>query len=253
MTSSICTCRHHLNSPSLMTLAVIKLIEQKTWSVGIQPPIWPYQWTRENTSNFWLDWYRVPYVVFRLVFLTVPVCLYLRFLFDIFSFFFQTSYSTRTDFAEGFLFKNDEKSIKCYRLVSCDCCWLIDNVLMIHCHILFVLQSSYYSYICIVLVSHVRPFSIKPLPFTPPPILFSPRYCFCVDIVVFILTFIPWKQFSLIMLYYTQYYNNPHIIMSGWNLCIRIFLRPGLKKNKHETHNHHTNPYFSTDSSHLSL
>lgn len=31
----ICTCRHHLNSPSLMTLAVIKLIEQKTWSVGI--------------------------------------------------------------------------------------------------------------------------------------------------------------------------------------------------------------------------
>jgi len=161
------------------------------------------------------------------------------FIFDIFcflkffGFFSQTSYSTRTDFAEGFLFKNDEKSIKCYCLVSCDCCWLIDNVLMIHCHILFVLQSSY-SYICIVLVSHVRPFSIKlllpsiyPLPLL---ILLSPRYCFCVDIVVFILTFIPWKQFSLIMLYYTQYYNNPHIIMSGWNLCIIIFLRPGFKK-----------------------
>ena len=167
------------------------------------------------------------------MFLAVPVCIVFCSTYSVFSnfsffFFLQTAYSTTTDFAERFLFKNDGKSIKCYRLVSCDCCWLIDNVLMIHCHILFVLQSSY-SYICIVLVSHVRPFSIKLLlpSLYPPPTLLSPRYCFCVDIVVFILTFIPWKQFSLIMLYYTQYYNNPHIIMSGWNLCIRIFLRPG--------------------------
>lgn len=85
MTSSICTCLHHLNFPSLMTLTVTKSIEQKTSSVGIQPPIRPYQWTRENTSNSWLDWYRVSYVVFRLVFLAVPVCLYC-FLFDIFCF-----------------------------------------------------------------------------------------------------------------------------------------------------------------------
>ena len=189
MTSSICTCLHHLNFPSLMTLTVTKLIEQKTSSVGIQPPIRPYQWTRENTSNSWLDWYRVSYVVFRLVFLAVPVCIVFCSTYSVFSnfsffFFLQTAYSTTTDFAERFLFKNDGKSIKCYRLVSCDCCWLIDNVLMIHCHILFVLQSSY-SYICIVLVSHVRPFSIKLLlpSLYPPPdplkptILFLCWYC----------------------------------------------------------------------------
>ena len=158
MTSSICTCRHHLNSPSLMTLAVIKLIEQKTWSVGIQPPIWPYQWTRENTSNLWLDWYRVPYVVFRLVFLTVPVCLYLHFLFDIFCFlifsFFFSKLHTRQELIlrKGFcsrMMKNQSSVTVLFHVTvvgwSIMCLWFIAIYSLFYSlHIILIYASCWY-------------------------------------------------------------------------------------------------------------
>jgi len=157
-----------------MTLAVIRFIEQKTWSVGIQPPIWPYQWTRENTSNFWLDLYRVPYVVFRLVFLTVPVCVVLfstYFVFLNFSVFFLKLH-TRQELIlrKGFcsrMMKNQSSVTVLFHVTvvgwSIMCLWFIAIYSLFYSlHILIYASCWYLMFVLFQSSSSSHPFTPSP-------------------------------------------------------------------------------------------